>query len=118
MIKFYLKTNTEQEMWEALEAANLAVRDYDPTDENNIPTGETDWTPTGAYDWRFTGYALDMIGTIYTDSDQTKTDEFGNEVPIKVAVDGFHANLKAPHTVTGLPTVDTPATPYRVWVGE
>lgn len=137
-MNYYLKTNTEQDMWEALEGVNIAVRDYDPEDENNIRPNdaEDDWTPSGDYEWRFTGVALDMIGTIYVESGNTLTDEDGNEYPEMVAIDGFHANLKADfgeETTSndddgnpiytkiipeGLPIIEPPITPFRVWAGE
>jgi hypothetical protein len=126
---YYLKTTDEASLWLALETANLAVKDYDPEDELNVrPTDVSDdtlnqeWQPTGAYDWRFTGEALDIIGTIYVESGNmlTAEDGEGNEVtyPEMVAIEGYHANIKAPAGIEGLPEVVAPNTPYRKWMGE
>ena len=121
-MNYYLKTTDEAALWTALETANLAVKDYDPTDVLNVrPEDELDneeWQPSGAFDWRFTGEALDIIGTIYVESGNTLTDEEGMEYPEMVAIDGYHANIKADEGIEGLPTIDAPATPYRKWMGE
>ena len=119
-MNYYLKATDEQALWEALETADLAVRDYDLEDPLNVAPEEPDesWVQSGAYTWRFTGQALDMIGTIYTPTGNTLTDSDGNDYPEMQAVSGFHANMKAPSGLTGLPTVDEPATPYRKWAGE
>jgi len=99
-MNYYLKTTDEQSLWLALEAANLAVKDGDPEE------------------WRFTGTALDIIGTIYKETGAMLTDEEGMQYPEMVAVEGFHANLIAEDGLEGLPEVSAPATPYRVWAGE
>jgi len=122
-MNYYLKTNTEQEMWEALETANLAKKEYDMEDTLNNPPEDYDsetngeFVKTGKYDW-VALCQLDMIGTIYQESGTMLTDEEGNEYPEMIAIDGFHANLKTDKVVTGLPTIDAPATPYRKWLGE
>ena len=120
-MNYYLKTTDEAALWTALETANLAVKDYDPTDVLNVrPEDELDneeWQPSGAFDWRFTGEALDIIGTIYVESGTMLTDEEGMEYPEMVAIDGYHANLIADAGLT-LPTIEAPATPYRVWAGS
>lgn len=122
-MNYYLKTNTEQEMWEALETANLAKKEYDMEDANNIPPEDYDYeangefVKTGKYDW-VALCQLDMIGTIYQTSGNTLTDDEGNEYPEMIAIDGFHANIKTDKVVTGLPTIDAPQTPYRKWLGE
>lgn len=116
---YYLKTASEQEMWEALETAGLAVRDYDMSDEANVMPEDADpyeWSATGAYEWRFTGKELDMIGTIYVVSGTTPNED-GVELQTYSAIDGFHANLMAQSGITGLPEVPKPATPYRMWAG-
>ena len=66
---YYLKATDEQNLWEALETANLAKREYDMKDENNIPPEDYDYeqgefVKTGAYDW-VALCELDIIGTIY-----------------------------------------------------
>jgi hypothetical protein len=122
-MNYYLKTNTEQEMWEALETSNLAKKEYDMEDVNNNPPEDYDsetngeFVKTGKYDW-VALCQLDMIGTIYQESGTMLTDDEGNEYPEMIAIDGFHANLKTDKVVEGLPTIDAPTTPYRKWLGE
>ena len=122
-MNYYLKTNTEQEMWEALETANLAKKEYDMEDALNNPPEDYDsetngeFVKTGKYDW-VALCQLDMIGTIYQKSGTMLTDDEGNEYPEMIAIDGFHANIKTDKVVTGLPTIDAPQTPYRKWLGE
>ena len=122
-MNYYLKTNTEQEMWEALETANLAKKEYDMEDALNNPPEDYDYetngefVKTGKYDW-VALCQLDMIGIIYQESSTMLTDDEGNEYPEMIAVDGFHANIKTDKVVTGLPTIDAPQTPYRKWLGE
>lgn len=122
-MNYYLKTNTEQEMWEALETANLAKKEYDMEDALNNPPEDYDYETngefikTGKYDW-VALCQLDMIGTIYQKSGTMLTDDEGNEYPEMIAIDGFHANIKTDKVVTGLPTIDAPQTPYRKWLGE
>ena len=120
-MNYYLKTDSEADMWVALEGEGLAVKDYDPEDPlNTRPDNleiDTEWEPTGAYDWRFTGQALDIIGTIWKATGNILTDDEGFEYPEMTAIDGFHANLIADAGLT-LPTIEAPATPYRVWAGS
>lgn len=122
-MNYYLKTNTEQEMWEALETANLAKKEYDMEDALNNPPEDYDYETngefikTGKYDW-VALCQLDMIGTIYQKSGTMLTDDEGNEYPEMIAIDGFHANIKTDKVVEGLPTIDAPQTPYRKWLGE
>lgn len=122
-MNYYLKTNTEQEMWEALETVSLAKKEYDMEDALNNPPEDYDseangeFVKTGAYDW-VALCQLDMIGTIYQTSETMLTDDEGNEYPEMIAIDGFHANIKTDKVVTGLPTIDAPQTPYRKWLGE
>jgi len=115
---YYLKAESEEALWEALHEARLAYREYDKEDPlNQRPDDlETEWQPTGAFDWRFTGQALDIIGTIYKPTGNTLTDEEGMEYPEMAAIDGYHANLIA-EAGLDLPTIEAPATPYRVWAG-
>ena len=121
-MNYYLKTTDEQNMWEALESQGLAKREYDMEDANNIPPEDYDYeqgefVKTGAYEW-IALCQLDIIGTIYKPSGTMLTDDEGNEYPEMIAVDGFHANLKTDKVVEGLPTIDAPQTPYRVWLGD
>jgi len=101
---YYLKTDTEAEMWAALEAAGLA---------HEVDSAEgMVWTtkpPT---------IALDMIGTIHKGTGQWADGEDGIRYEITEALPGFHANLKAPEGITGLPTIPAPSSPARKWFGD
>jgi len=126
MATYYLKATDEQALWTALEAADLAVKDYDPTDEaNQRPTDlepDAEWSgPTGAYEWRSLSNMLDIIGTMYRETGNMLTTEDGMEYPETEAISGYHANLREDLTAAQeaeLPTVDAPATPYRKWAGD
>lgn len=120
-MNYYLKTTDEAELWSALESAGLAIKQFELTDPlNQRPedtSPESDWQPSGEYTWKFTGIALDIIGTLYVKGDVT-TNEEGREQSEMIALDGFHANVKATAGIQGLPTIDTPKTPLRTWAGE
>jgi len=126
MTTYYLKATSEQALWEALEAANLAVKDYDLEDPLNVAPdglsyGDTWAGPTGAYEWRSLSNMLDIIGTMYRETGKTLTDDLGMEFSEIEPIDGYHANLREELTdeqVALLPTVDAPATPYRKWLGD
>lgn len=134
-MNYFLKTNTEAELWTALESAGIVQKVYDPTDELNVrpPLDITDpnpnaWAPSGKYT-RVLGreYSLDVVGTIYKETGNKITTFDGFEVPEKVAIEGFHANLKVTgiemteerlSQLSSLPIIEAPTTPYRVWAGE
>jgi len=126
MATYYLKATDEQALWTALEAANLAVKDYDPEDPLNSPPDDLEmdeeWSgPTGAYEWRSLSNMLDIIGTMYRETGTMLTTEDGMEYPETEAIDGYHANLREVLTdaqEAALPTVTAPATPYRKWAGD
>lgn len=126
MATYYLKATDEQALWTALEAANLAVKDYDPEDPlNSRPDNlgiEDEWDgPSGAYEWRSLSNMLDIIGIMYRETGNMLTDGEGMEYPEMEAVDGYHANLREELTAAqeaALPTVAAPATPYRKWAGD
>ena len=126
MATYYLKATDEQALWTALEAADLAVKDYDPEDPlNSRPDDldmEDDWDgPTGAYEWRSLSNMLDIIGTMYRETGTMLTTDDGMEYPETEAIDGYHANLREVLTdaqEAALPTVTAPATPYRKWAGD
>ena len=126
MATYYLKATDEQALWVALEAADLAVRDYDPEDPlNSRPDslGENEeWSgPSGAYEWRSLSPMLDIIGTMYRETGNMLTTDDGNEYPETEAMTGFHANLREDLTAeqeAALPTIAAPATPYRIWAGD
>ena len=126
MATYYLKATDEQALWTALEAANLAVKDYDPEDPlNSRPDDlgmDEEWAgPTGAYEWRSLSNMLDIIGTMYRETGNMLTTEDGMEYPETEAISGYHANLREVLTTaqeSELPTVTAPATPYRKWAGD
>ena len=126
MATYYLKATDEQALWTALEAADLAVKDYDPEDPLNSPPADLDmdaeWDgPSGAYEWRSLSNMLDIIGTMYRETGNMLTTDDGMEYPETEAISGYHANLREVLTdaqEAALPTVDAPATPYRKWAGD
>ena len=126
MATYYLKATDEQTLWTALEAADLAVKDYDPEDPLNILPDdlgmEAEWAgPTGAYEWRSLSNMLDIIGTMYRETGNMLTTEDGMEYPETEAISGYHANLREELTAeqeAALPTVTAPATPQRKWAGD
>ena len=126
MATYYLKATDEQALWTALEAADLAVKDYDPEDPlNSRPADlemEEEWAgPSGAYEWRSLSNMLDIIGTMYRETGNMLTTDDGMEYPETEAISGYHANLREVLTdeqEAALPTVDAPATPYRKWAGD
>ena len=100
MTDYYLKFNTESEVWPALVSLGLAEQAPD----------------TGIYFAK--GIALDIIGTIYKPTGNTVTTPDGFTVPEMTAVDGFHANIRgtlSEEQQASLPLIDPPSTPYRVW---
>ena len=126
METYYLKATSETALWEALEAASLAHKEYDPTDALNSrpddlePDAEWDG-PSGAYEWIADTPMLDIIGTMYSATGTMLTDGEGMEYPEMEAVDGYHANLREELTdeqVALLPTIDAPTVPYRKWAGD
>ena len=126
MTTYYLKATSEAALWEALEAASLAHKEYDPTDALNSRPDDLDmdaeWDgPSGAYEWIADTPMLDIIGTMYSATGNTLTTEDGMEYPEMEAVDGYHANLREDLTdeqVALLPTIDAPTVPYRKWAGD
>jgi hypothetical protein len=126
MATYYLKATDEQALWTALEAADLAVKDYDPEDPlNSRPDDlemDAEWAgPTGVYEWRSLSNMLDIIGTMYRETGNMLTTEDGMEYPEMEAIEGYHANLREVLTdaqEAALPTVTAPATPYRKWAGD
>ena len=126
MATYYLKATDEQALWTALEAADLAVKDYDPEDPlNSRPDDlemDAEWDgPSGAYEWRSLSQMLDIIGTMYRETGNMLTTDDGMEYPETEAMTGFHANLRENLTAeqeAALPTIAAPATPYRIWAGD
>jgi hypothetical protein len=125
MQTYYLKATSEAALWEALGAAGLAHKEYDPDDPLNVAPDnlgyDETWSPSGAYEWASDTQMLDVIGTMYTATGNTLTDNDGMEYPETQAVEGYHANLRETLTdaqVAALPTVAAPTTPHRIWAGD
>lgn len=124
MSTYYLKTDTEDQLYEALEAAGLASKEFDKEDPLNQAPEDLDFdetfTPTGAFEW-IVKAELDVIGAIYKPTGETLTDPEGFEYPEVAPMEGFHANLKGNLTEEQealLPLVSPPATPYRIFAGD
>jgi len=123
---YYLKADDKQSLYEALEAANLATRDYDLTDANNQrPTDlapEDEWTPSGAYKWRLLTPTLDEIGVLTEPTGTMLVDDDGHEYPETQQKAGYHANLQAnlnTEQKAVLPIMrPAPKNPVRKWAGE
>lgn len=67
------------------------------------------------------GITLDVIGTIYKATGEMEQSEIGSQVPVMLAVPGWHANLIAelsPEQQAILPIIPPPKNPYRVFAGE
>jgi hypothetical protein len=116
-MKYFLKTADEASLWAFLESVSLAVKDYNPEDEANQRPEDADeaWEPFGEFSWRFTGEALDIIGSIWKPTGETVLDSEGNEMPEMAPIDGYHANMMASDGITGDAVIDEPSSPYRVW---
>ena len=126
MTTYYLKATSEAALWEALEAASLAHKEYDREDPLNVAPDDHDpmgpaFVMTGAYEWIADTPMLDIIGTMYRETGTMLTDGEGMEYPEMEALDGYHANLREELTdeqVALLPTIDAPTVPYRKWAGD
>ena len=85
---------------------------------NKVPTafneeGEpTEWMDKPNYD------NIDIIGTIYNPTGEVEIVD-GMEVPVMVALEGFHVNVR---NFTPTPELDeysvTPTNPRRTWAGD
>ena len=126
MTTYYLKATSEAALWEALEAADVAHKEYDREDPLNVAPDDHDpmgpaFVMTGAYEWIADTPMLDIIGTMYSATGTMLTTDDGMDYPEMEAVDGYHANLREELTdeqVALLPTIDAPTVPYRKWAGD
>ena len=142
MATYYLKATSEAALWEALEAASLAHKEYDREDPLNVAPDDLGYDetwdgPSGAYEWMADTPMLDIIGTMYRATGTMLTTEDGMEYPEMEAVDGYHANLRSQiktvrqddgiieqvsditdEQVALLPTIDAPTVPHRKWAGD
>lgn len=124
MRTYYLKATDEDTLWESLEAAGLAFKNFDENDANNQrpdDLGEEEvWEPSGEFEWA-TREQLDVIGLIYVESG-TDVDNDGNQIPTLEPLEGFHANLRAGLDAAqkaALPIMQkTPKNPVRKWAGD
>ena len=109
MSDFYLKfaDKAEADLVLYTTTPNLAVVDA----EGNVitPAGEPTITPNFAN--------IDVIGTIYKPTGEATTNEDGMEVPVMVALDGYHVNVRAVGEDTSAltPYAVVPSVPRRVW---
>jgi hypothetical protein len=119
MIAHYIKAANEANLWDSLEAAGLATKQYDPEDPANIaPEGAEDFVPTGKFDWvKADGFDLDIIGVIYKPTGEV--DDEGS--PEMGPIEGYHANIRkwdgelSEEQLEALPLIEAPSTPARVW---
>lgn len=126
MATYYLKADDKQSLYEALEAANLATRDYDLSDaDNQRPpelAPEEEWSPSGTYRWRLLTPTLDEIGILCEPTGTTLTDDDGHEYPETQEIAGYHANLQANLDAAqkaALPIMQpAPNNPVRKWAGD
>ena len=89
---YYLKANSEAELWQALKTAGAAVS-YDVKNEAGEVV-ETRWAPAP-------GYSIDVIGTVYKPTGNMIQQTVGEqvmEIPEMAALPGFHANMRGPDT--------------------
>ena len=103
MKDYYLKTDTEEALWQVLLEAGLVADNQDPENPGFYPKQ---------------GIALDVIGTIYKPTGEMLTDEEGNEFPAMAPIPGFHANLRLIGDMdldTLEPYMVDVKTPTRVW---
>lgn len=87
---YYLKADSEAELWQALKTAGAAVS-YDVKNE----AGDVIETVNQAAP----GYVIDIIGTIYKPTGnmvRTMVEDYPVDTPETVALPGFHANLRGP----------------------
>jgi hypothetical protein len=129
MATYYLKAADEQALWNAMETAGLAFKEYDPDDPLNHepadwPIDGPAWEPTGAYTWVCTTTMFDQIGTIYANTGPIDPDT-GEPTPEPID-DFYYANLRdevdipalTDEQIAALPTIATPADPVRIWAGD
>jgi hypothetical protein len=126
MRDYNLRAYTESELYEKLMEANIVEFYLDEQDSLNIRPDDADdtWQPTGKKVYYSKVGDLDVIGTIYrpTGNTLTSTDNTGAtfEYSEQIAIEGFHANLRATLTpeqdecIKSI-SIETPKTPMRVW---
>tara|TARA_R110000772_G_scaffold69073_2_gene152825 strand:- start:989 stop:1327 length:339 start_codon:yes stop_codon:yes gene_type:complete len=77
------------------------------------PPVATEWMDKPNYD------NIDIIGTIYNPTGEATTNEDGFEVPVMVALDGYHVNIRHNTEASELDAYAvTPTNPRRIWMGD
>ena len=94
----YLKFESEEQM-------SIALSDY-YDDEDNFLSGNHEYT-------------FDIVGLIYRATEETETDEEGNEYPVMEAIEGWHVNYLGdlPEALVSY-ELEEPSTPARVFAGH
>jgi hypothetical protein len=110
MIDYYLKFTDEAE-------ANSVLYTKVPTAWSDSvlddePPVATEWMDKPNYD------NIDILGAIYNPTGDIETID-GNEIPVMVALEGYHVNIR--HSAEA-PELDayavTPTNPRRIWAGD
>jgi len=76
------------------------------------PPVATEWMDKPNYD------NIDIIGTIYNPTGEATTNEDGFEVPVMVALDGYHVNVRVVGSEDASvlsPYAVVPSIPRRIW---
>ena len=108
----FLRFADEAEMLSVL-FHDVATEWETTTDEE---TGEVTKTPI-AFESRPRFANTDIIGAIYRPTDNTLTDDEGNEYPEQAALDGFHVNIRADAPIEELESFRVyPNAPARTWL--
>ena len=94
----YLKFESEEQM-------SIALSDY-YDDEDNFLSGNHEYT-------------FDIVGLIYRATEETETDEEGNEYPVMEAIEGWHVNYLGdlPEALVSY-ELEEPSNPARVFAGH
>ena len=72
----------------------------------------TEWMDKPNYD------NIDILGAIYNPTGDIETID-GNEIPVMVALDGFHVNIRHSEQAPELDAYAvTPTNPRRIWAGS
>ena len=76
------------------------------------PPVATEWMDKPNFD------NIDIIGTIYDATGEVETVD-GIEVPVMVALDGYHVNVRHKEQASELDAYAvTPTNPRRIWMGD
>ena len=109
----FLRFPDETAWREAAKEAGILTIIEEKDDDGNVISTSDRWM-FYTMDW-----AVDVIGTIY--NNDGVYDEEGNQITPPTAVDGFHVNAKwmnPPKSRAVTATIDKPATPHRIFLGD